>query len=77
MRALQYQHYTIRSYPRRLPKAGGWTIKISISWKKDGRIKVKQYSADSPFPTEAEADIHGISFGQRIIDNKIPGLSLT
>jgi hypothetical protein len=26
------------------------------------------------YATEAEADIHGITFGQRIIDGKIPGL---
>ena len=76
MKAIQYLGYTIRSYPRRLPKRGGWTIKISISWQADGLAKVKEYSADSPFPLEAEADIHGITFGQRIIDKKIPGLSL-
>jgi hypothetical protein len=80
MKVIQYQGYTIRSYPRRLPKRDGpkrdgWTIKISISWQTDGLTKVKEYSADSPFPSEAEADIHGITFGQRIIDNKIPGLS--
>lgn len=76
MKAIQYQGFTIRSYPRRFPKRGGWTIKISISWLADGLTNVKEYSADSPFPSEAEADIHGITFGQRIIDNKIPGLSL-
>jgi hypothetical protein len=26
------------------------------------------------YATEAEADIHGITFGQKIIDGKIPGL---
>jgi hypothetical protein len=76
MRAIQYQEYTIQSYPRRLPKDVGWTIKISISWKAEGDTKVKEYSADSPFLTEAEADTHGIAFGQRIIDNKITGLTL-
>lgn len=76
MKAIHYQGYTIRSYPRRFPKHGGWTIKISITWRADGLTKVKEYSADSPFRSEAEADIHGITFGQRIIDKKIPGLSL-
>jgi len=76
MKAIHYQGFTIRSYPRRFPKRGGWTIKISISWRADGLNKVKEYSADSPFPSEAEADIHGITFGQRIIDKKIPGLLL-
>ncbi len=51
-------------------------IKISISWQADGPTKVKEYSADAPFPSETEADIHGITFGQRIIDAKVPGLSL-
>jgi hypothetical protein len=76
MKALRYQGYTIRSYPRRLTKRGEWTIKISISWQSDGLTTVKEYSADSPFPSEREADIHGITFGQRIIDNKVAGLSL-
>lgn len=76
MKALRYQGYTIRSYPRRLAECGEWTIKISISWQTDGLTTVKEYSADSPFPSEREADIHGITFGQRIIDNKIAGLSL-
>jgi hypothetical protein len=77
MKALRYQGYTIRSYPRRLARRGEWTIKISISWQTGGLTRVKEYSADSPFSSEREADIHGISFGQRIIDNKIPELSLT
>ena len=76
MKALRYQGYTIRSYPRRLTKRGEWTIKISISWQSDGLTTVKEYSADSPFRSEGEADIHGITFGQRIIDNKVAGLSL-
>jgi hypothetical protein len=28
------------------------------------------------YATEAEADLHGITFGQRIIDGKVPGLSV-
>jgi len=76
MKALRYQGTIIRSYPRRLAKRGEWTIKISISWQTGGLTKVKEYSADSPFTSERQADIHGITFGQRIVDNKIPGLSL-
>jgi hypothetical protein len=76
MKALRYQGTIIRSYPRRLAKRGEWTIKISISWQTGGLTKVKEYSADSPFTSERQADIHRITFGQRIVDNKIPGLSL-
>jgi hypothetical protein len=76
MKAVRYQGYTIRSYPRRLTNGEEWTIKISISWQIGGLTTVKEYSADSPFTSEREADIHGITFGQRIVDNKIPGLSL-
>jgi len=76
MKALGYKGYTIRSYPRRLTNCEEWTIKISISWQTAGLTTVKEYSADSPFTSEREADIHGITFGQRIVDNKIPGLSL-
>jgi hypothetical protein len=76
MKALRHQGYTIRSYPRRVTNREEWTIKISISWQTGGLTTVKEYSADSPFTSEREADIHGITFGQRIVDNKIPGLSL-
>lgn len=76
MKALRYQGYIIRSYPRRLAKRSQWTIKIAISWESGGLTRFKEYSADSPFQSEGEADVHGITFGQRIIDNKIAGLSL-
>jgi hypothetical protein len=36
----------------------------------------QRVSAESPFPSEAEADINGMTFGQRMVDNKIAGLSL-
>ena len=41
MKALRYQGYTIRSYPRRLTERGEWTIKISISWQSDGFTTVR------------------------------------
>lgn len=65
MKALRYHGYTIRSYPRKLTSCEEWTIKISISWQSDGASIVKEYSADSPFAFEREADIPGITFGQR------------
>jgi hypothetical protein len=35
---------------------------------------MKQFSAEVACETEPEADLHGITFAQRIIDRKVPGL---
>jgi hypothetical protein len=44
------------------------------SVEEDGATKSIPYWMPLEYATEAEADIHGITFGQRIIDGKIPGL---
>jgi hypothetical protein len=37
---------------------------------------LRPFTAEGSYLTEEEADLHGITFGQRIIDGKIPGLSV-
>ena len=31
---------------------------------------------EQTYPTQEEAEIHGVTYGQRIIDGKVPGVSL-
>ena len=38
-------------------------------------IRTREFSADVVYATEQEADIHGIAFGQRLIDGKVEGRS--
>ena len=75
-KTVTYQGYTITSAPAQDTKTGQWRLHISISWEGDGRTQARPYWMPITYPTEQEADFHGISFGQRIVDGKIPGISL-
>ena len=73
---VHYQQYTIKSAPEQSMKGGRWRLKISISWEEVGATMVRPFTADTTYQTESEADIHGITYAQRIIDGKVPGLSV-
>ena len=75
-RRATYKHYTIRSTTHQLVDALQWTLSIVIEWERDGEVTGRPFSADNTYPTETEADLHGLSYGQRIIDGKFPGLSV-
>ncbi len=72
-RQVQYKEYVIKSTPE--PVASGqWKLRIAIVWKRDGLLNMQPYPGPTVYNTESEADIHGIAYGQRIIDEKVPGL---
>ena len=73
-RSVIYQRYTINSVPTQNTETGQWQLRISIFFEQDGATESIPYWMPLEYATEAEADIHGITFGQRIIDGKIPGL---
>ena len=73
-RSVIYQRYTINSEPTQNTETGQWQLRISIFCEQDGVTESTPYWMPLEYATEAEADIHGITFGQRIIDGKIPGL---
>ena len=73
-RSVIYQRYTISSVPTQNTETGQWQVRISIFFDLDGATESIPYWMPLEYATEAEADIHGITFGQRIIDGKIPGL---
>ncbi len=73
-RSVIYQRYTISSVPTQNTETGQWQLRISIFFDQDGATESIPYWMPLEYATEAEADIHGITFGQRIIDGKIPGL---
>ena len=70
---ITYQGFRIQSMPYAMP--GQWRTRICISLENDRGIKTREFSAESIYETEKEATIHGIAFGQRIIDGKIAGHS--
>ena len=71
-----YKNYTIRSTPLQLHDSMQWTLSIVIEWERDGQVTGRQFSPPSLYQTEAEADLHGFNYGQRIIEGQIPGLSV-
>jgi hypothetical protein len=44
-----------------------------IYWERDGKMIVRPFSAENTFRTETEADLHGIAYGQLIIDGRVQG----
>ena len=73
-RSVIYQRYTINSVPTQNTETGQWQLRISIFFEKDGATEYITYCKTLEYETEAEAEIHGITLGQRIIDGKIHGL---
>jgi hypothetical protein len=38
-------------------------------------LTMQPFSGPTVYDTEEEADTHGLAYGQRIIDEKVPGLT--
>jgi hypothetical protein len=75
-KTLEYQGYTIQSSPHHLTHGEKWQLRICISMDNHRGVKTREFSADVLYATEQEADIHGIAFGQRLIDGKVEGQSV-
>jgi len=75
-KTVEYQGYTIQSAPQHLADGETWRLRIFISFEDHRGVKAREFSADVVYATEQEADIHGIAFGQRLIDGKVEGQSV-
>jgi hypothetical protein len=70
-RNARYKNYTIRSTPLQHPDSRLWTIGITIDWERNGQVTERPYSTKNTYRTEVEADLHGIAYGQLIIDGQV------
>jgi hypothetical protein len=75
-KTIEYQGYTIQSSPHHLAHDEKWQLRIFISLDNHRGVKTREFSADVLYATKQEADIHGIAFGQRLIDGKVEGQSV-
>ena len=75
-KTLEYQGYTIQSSPHHLAHGEKWELRIFISLDNHRGVTTREFSPDVFYATEQEADIHGITFGQRLIDGKVEGQSV-
>ena len=76
-KTVEYEGYTIESAPHHLVKDETWRLCIVISVEDDQGVRTREFSAEGLYATEQEADIHGTTFGQRLIDGKVAGQSVT
>ena len=70
---IRYQRYSISSTPVHVLTSGQWEVHITIFWETDGIMNLRSFSAPGLYNTQDDADLHGIAYGQRIIDGKVPG----
>ena len=70
---VEYQGCTILSTPRHIGDSEKWGLHIVISVKDIRNVRMREFSSDPVYATEQEAEIHGIAFGQRIIDGRVEG----
>ena len=76
-KTVEYQGYRIQSAPFHLADGEKeWRLRIFISFEQHGGVKTREFSPDVVYATEQEAEIHGITFGQLLIDGKVEGRSI-
>ena len=68
--------YLIGSLPLYQAVTHMWKPVITISWAHDGNMTTRSFHTEGTYQSEAEADTHGISFGQRLIDGEVTVLSM-
>jgi hypothetical protein len=73
-RRVQYKGYIIKSNPEPVAASGQWRLRIVIYSQTNGILNMQPFSGPTVYENEEEADIHGVAYGQRIIDEKVPGL---
>jgi len=72
-KTVEYNGYKIESVPYSETNRGKWRVHLFISVLHESGSQTREFLADALYETEAEADVHGIAFGQRIIDGRVVG----
>lgn len=67
---VHYKGYVIRSSPELVAASGQWRLRITIYWKASGILYMQPFSGPTIHDSEEEADVQGIAYGQRIVDEK-------
>jgi len=75
---VKYKGYTIQSAPHHPAGGKKWQLRIFISLEDRRGVRTGEFSYQVLlYATEQEADTHGIAFGQRLIEGKVEGQSVT
>ena len=74
-RTITHEGYTIQSASHETD-GDKWRLHIRISQQDHQGVRTSEFPTQVLCASEQEADIHGIAFGQRIIDGKVKGMSV-
>ena len=74
-KTVEYEGYKIESAPHPLAE-DKWRVHIFISVEDSRGVRTRQFSVESLYASKQEADIHGIAYGQHLIDGKVEGQSV-
>jgi PilZ domain len=75
-KTVEYEGYTIHSTPQSQTDSEQWRLRIFVAFEDHRGIRTREFSSEVLYATEQEADIHGTTFGQRLIDGKVEGQSI-
>jgi hypothetical protein len=75
-KTVEYQGYTIQSTPHYETEWKKWRLCIVVSAEDFLGVRTREFSSEILYATEEEADLHGIAFGQRLVDGKLRGQSV-
>jgi len=75
-KTIEYEGYTIQSTPLYVKEWEKWQLRVVISSKVQRGTRTREFSTEVLYVTEQEADIHGVTFGQRLIDGNVEGQSI-
>jgi len=74
-RTITYDGYIIQSTPHET-HGEKWRLHICIAVEDHRGVQTREFPAEVLYASEQEADTHGITLGQRLIDGKVEGLSV-
>jgi PilZ domain len=72
----EYNGYAIQSVPQYETNWAKWRIRIFISSQDRQNGRAREFSSHVLYASEQEADVHGMTFGQRLIEGKVKGQSI-
>jgi hypothetical protein len=75
-KTVEYEGYTIQSTPQYQTDSEQWRLRIFISFEDHRGVRTREFTSEVLYATAQEADIHGTTFGQRLIDGKVEGQSV-
>lgn len=58
----------------RVLTSGKWELKITLLWATDGIMNMRSFTVAALYHPEDDADLRGIAYGQRIIDENVLAL---